>query len=374
MLGRETQEDSDIAPEAAAHRRRSRQKAAVAGALGATVLATVFAVVMGGRGTSKDIEVRSPRGVGAPEPPAVPSDSTVVKAGSRSVRPAEIVALSRTEVVLLDSARGRRLRVLAAHPEAADPAGEVFLEGVALSADHRSAYYAVAGPCGEGTVYRVPVDGRAPPERVATGISPAVSPDGSKLAYAAPGGAGPDGRPRCDNRIVVRDLRTGAERTWSYPDDPDPLPLYQDGVITRIAWAPDSTRLAFTLSYEGDSVSILDTVVDRDLSESKELVVPGGGGDSRHPTWQASSGRVAVVNSAFECCFADNYTGPTRTLLVDPDKMLSEDLLPPGKKPAWLDFDVTGHHLLYVDGDRLYRRSGSGSPVAVGRGYVAADW
>jgi hypothetical protein len=379
MLGRDTREGLDIAPEEAAGRRRSRQKAALAGALGATVLAGVLAVVMGGRGPAKNIEVRSPGGVAAPDPPPgrspLPSDSTIVNAGSRTGRaPAEIVALSGTEVVLLDSATGRQVRVLAAHPEA-DPATGVFLEGVSLSADRRSAYYAVAGECGMGTVYRVPVDGRGAPERVATGISPALSPDGSKLAFAAPGGSGPDGRSRCNNQIVVRELATGAERTWAFPEDADHrLALYQDGAITKIAWAPDSTRLAYTLSYEGDSVSILDTAVHHDLSETQEVVVPDGGGDSRQPAWQASSGRLAVVNSAFDCCYDDNYTGPPRALLVDPDLRLTENLLPPGKKPSWLDFDVTGDHLLYVDGGTLYRRSRSGVPAAVGTGYVAADW
>jgi hypothetical protein len=375
------QEGPDIAPEEVIRRRRSRQKAALAGALGATVLASVLAMVMSGRGPGMGIEVRSPGGTAAPDPPladrraAVPSDTTIVNAGLPTNRaPAEIVALSGTEVVVLESATGHRLRVLAAHPEA-DPATGVFLEGVAVTPDHRSAYYSVAGPCGAGTIYRVPVDGRGTPERVATGISPAVSPNGSKLAYAAPGGTGIDGRPRCNNQIVVRELASGAERVWRYPDDADhSQALYQDGAIMKIAWAPDSTRLAYTLSYEGDGVSVLDTAVDRDLSQTLEVVVPGGGGDSREPTWQASSGRLAIVNSAFGCCYDDNYTGPPRTLLVDPALRISEDLLPPGKRPAWLDFDTTGDHLLYVDGGTLYRRSRNGSPVVVGPGYVAADW
>ncbi len=379
MLGRETQEGEDVAPHVAAQRRRSRRKAALAGALGTTVLATLLAVMMGNRGPETNIETRSPDRVARPgsdlDQPPVPSDSTIVKAGTPTTEaPAEIVALTGTEVVVLDSDTGRRLRLLAHHPEAESTVG-VFLEGVALNPDRRSAYYALAGDCGTGTVYRVPVDGGSPPEQVANGISPALSPDGAKLAYAAPGGDGPDGRPRCNNRIVVRDLPTGAERTWRYPDDEAHSDgLYQDGAITKIAWAPDSTRLAYTLSFEGDSVAVLDTALDRDLSETLEVVVPGGGGDSRHPAWQATSGRLAIVNSAFDCCYADSYTGPARTLLVDPELKLSQNLLPPGKKPAWLDFDATGDHLLYVDGGSLYRRTRSGSPMVVGRGYVAADW
>ena len=59
--------------------------------------------------------------------------------------------------------------------------------------------------------------------------------------------------------------------------------------ITEIAWAPDSTQLAYTLSYEGDSVSILDTAVAADLSQTTEVVIPGGGGNSSHPAWQAAT-------------------------------------------------------------------------------------
>jgi hypothetical protein len=269
--------------------------------------------------------------------------------------------------VLLDSATGKRLRVLAT--------SRAPLRGIALSPDRRTAYYAASAGCGEGTISRVPLDRRARPQPLAEGISPAVSPDGETLAYAAPGPPGPDGRPGCHHVVVVRDLASGAERTWRYPDDEQHRrPLYRHGTITKLAWAPDSRRLALTLSYEGDSVSVLDTGSHRDLSEAMEVVVPGGGGDSRHPTWQASSGRLAVVNRAFECCFEDDYTGPPRTLLVDVPDRLADDLLPPGLAPAWLDFDATGHHLLYVDDGRLYRHSIGGEPLLIATGYIAADW
>src|SRR2546422_755075 len=133
----------------------------------------------------------------------------------------------------------------------------------------------------------------APPSSAPGAAPPPVSPAGEKLAYAAPAPPTVDGRPRCPNVVVVRDLRTGAERSWRYPDDDEhQSALYQESSITEMAWAPDSTRLAYTLAYEGDSVSILDTSRHKDLAETIELVVPGGGGDSRHPAWQASTGRL----------------------------------------------------------------------------------
>lgn len=335
-------------------RGRPGRRIATAGALAAAaILGGALAVItLDGRGPETRVVTRSPGPAGPVGPP-----------------PETIVALSRRgRVVLLDSATGKTVRVLAT--------GRPVLQGVALAPDGASAYYALSSGCGEGTLYRVPLDGSAPPAPVAEGVSPAVSPDGRALSYAGPGRPTPDGRPGCHNAVVVRDLTTGTERIWRYPEDEDHRSaLYQDGEFTKLAWAPDSRRLAVTLSYEGDSVSVLDTGAHRDLSDAVEVVVPGGGGDSRHPAWQARTGRLAVVNSAFECCFEDDYTGPPRTLLVDVAKRLSEDLLPPGLRPTGLDFDATGDHLLYVEGGRLYRRSvHEVEPVFVAAGYTAAEW
>ena len=145
-------------------------------------------------------------------------------------------------------------------------------------------------------------------------------------------------------------------------------------MITEIAWASDSTKLAFTLSYEGDSMSILDTDANTDLSQTEEVVVPGGGGNSSHPAWQATTGLLGLFNTRFECCFDDNYTGPPLALLFDPERRLATALLPPGRRVTALDFDASGAHLLFVDGGRLYRRSGTQAPVALTAGVTHADW
>ncbi|MGH8997808.1 MAG: TolB family protein [Acidimicrobiia bacterium] len=305
---------------------------------------------------------------GAPASPPVPSQSASTPA------PAQAVALSRDGgmVVLLEVATGRHLHTLASHPPTA---GDPVLQGVATAPSAGRAYYALAGGCGEGTIARVRLDGRGEPVTVARGISPAVSPDGRRLAYAAPGRPRSDGRPACFNAIAVKDLRTGKTRTWRYPDDGDHSgALYTESSFTKLAWSPDSRRLAFTVSYEGDSISVLDTTTHDGLAQAIEVVIPGGGGDSRHPTWHAPTGSLAVVNRAFECCYDDAYTGPPRTVLVDVENRVAEDLFPPGLTPNWLDFDVSGEHLLYVDETDLFRRSEGGEPALVAPGFTAADW
>ncbi len=307
----------------------------------------------------------------APATPAVPVDAVALPVGT----PPAILALAPDTgvVALLDPAHGTPVRVLATHHP---PGDGLVLQGAALTPDRRHAFYSLAGDCGEGSIYRVPTDRRSTPHRIGSGISPAVSPDGRWLAFAAPGRQRPDGTRGCHNVVVIHDLRSGEERRRiRFPDDEEHrAAFFADAAFTRLAWAPDSRRLAITHSFEGDSVSVLDTVNARDLSETTEVVVPGGGGDSRHPTWQAGSGRLAVVNSAFACCFDDDYTGPARTLLMDVDTRTALDLLPEGMAPAWLDFDATGEHLLYADGGSLFRRSRGGEPALVAPGFTIADW
>ncbi len=370
----------------------------------ATTLVSIGFLTFRGSGPGRRVEARA----GGPSPAApLPTglgdgsaDPTLVSTGRpspKAPRPAEIAAIVGGSVVLLDGGDGHTVRTLATHTEATT-GGFPYLEGVSLSPDRRTVFYALAGDCGPATIYRVAADGRTPPEAVLDGVSPAVSPDGRKLAYAvatpgpsAVGGAiapaagaaaappdGPEGAVRdrrCQNAIVVRDLKTGAERTWRYPDTPDyGAALYRDAVVSEIAWAPDSTRLAYTLSYEGDSLSILDTDKDSDLSQTAEVVVPDGGGNSSHPAWQPGSGLLALFNTRFECCFDDNYTGPPRALLLDPDRRIESALLPAGRRVSALDFDAGGAHLLYVEGGRLYRRSGPQAPVALAAGVTHADW
>lgn len=311
-------------------------------------------------------------------PPAVPDDgvaTTLARAARPSVqapRPVEIAAIAGGSVVMLDGHDGETLRILANHPEATT-GGYPYLQGVALSPDRSQVYYSLVGDCGAATIFRVPADGSLSSVAVLTGISPAVSPDGRKLAYAV---AAPSQDERhCQNAVVVRDLQTGVERTWRYPDTPDfATPLFLDAVISEIDWAPDSSRLAYTLSYEGDTVSVLNTETDADLGQTLEVVVPDGGGNSNHPAWQPTSGLLGMFNNRFECCFDDNYTGPPRALLIDVERRLATPLLPAGRRVTALDFDSSGAHLLFVEGGRLYRRSGTQSPVGLVAGVTSVDW
>jgi len=352
-------------------------------AVAATVVAIGFLAFQGTRSGSPVISTSG-------KPPAVPGaagngaggsgdpDRTLVSTARPSPngpRPSEIAAISGGSIVMLDARDGHTLRTLATHAEAAT-GGFPYLQGVSLSPDRSDVFYSLVGDCDAASIFRVPADGHGKPDAILTGVSPAVSPDGQKLAYATATPCGTDPADRlCQNALVFRDLKTGDERTWRYPDTPDyATALYQEAVISEIDWAPDSTRLAYTLSYEGDSVSVLDTETDADLGQTDEVVIPSGGGNSSHPAWQAGTSLLGVFNTRFECCFDDNYTGPPRALLVDVDKRLPTPLLPAGRRVTALDFDASGAHLLFVDGGRLYRRSWAHAPVGLVSGVTSVDW
>jgi Tol biopolymer transport system component len=269
--------------------------------------------------------------------------------------PGQIIALTDRGVVALDAQTGAERRLLAGIRKGTG-------QGISVSPDARSAYFAVVDG-DAGTISVVDTAGASPPAFVATGSFPAVSPDGRQLAYVTP-----------VDTIAVLDLETGARRTWAFAEDDPAGNWLLQARLLGLAWAPDSQRLAFTVSYEGDTIAVLDTATAATLSEATEVVVPGGGGDSRHPTWQSTTGQLVVVNRAFECCFEDDYSGPPRVVAVDLVRDTTTETFRSGVTPSWLDFDRTGHHLLSVDDGRLYRRSHGGAPVELATGVQAADW
>lgn len=243
-----------------------------------------------------------------------------------------------TEIVEIDSASGRVRRTIVdlghEDPEAVATTGGL-IDGLDLAADRRVLYYSrwSADP---GSVYRVELpDGD--PERVADGHAASVSPDGRRLAFIR----------RAD--LLIRDLATNGERVF------DGLVGELGGVET--AWANDSRRLAVEISgADVSGVDIVDTETGEivDLQPEGELAI-----DYRvvSPRYRPSDGTLSVV-----CC----HTGeigegdPPHSMnlvLHDPTTGAERSRMRLPFPARDTDWDATGSHLLFTDGDRVHHYS-----------------
>jgi hypothetical protein len=374
---------------ARSRRRRLRMGAMVLGAAAAMVaIAAATAVVLddgaervavdGGRADDRPVATTTipPSGPTTitTSPPPDPPD-----AADPTGRPSVAVAVSeQNRVVVLDTATGRALRVLYRGPTPGpDGAGRV--QSVSLSPDRRTVWFGVAGVyerCDEYAVHRVPLAG-GEVERVATGGSPSVSPDGRQLAYAAHGGAhgAPTSEPsNCLNSVVIRDLGTGAERAWVPADD------WWDRLSTvdHITWASDSRRLAFEQAYEGAAVAVIDTAVPGAITSADglQLTPPWDWIESLGaPVWLPGDDRIAAVGT---CCYTDDgpHNGETVALSIDAVTDATEELraLPAGALS--LDVDGTGRHLLVAQAAdrRLVMVGPAGEEEVLGQGFEGAVW
>lgn len=305
--------------------------------------------------------------VGGPEPMkfSSPEPSGQPPAGEA---PSSFVAVSRPppggeptgKLVLVDSATGGVVSTILDGVDLSEGIG-----GLAIAPDGSTVYLAQGiSACG-GKILSVPVSG-GQPATVATGWEPAVSPDGSMLAYV-------DGLYSCqtDQHLVVRNLATGEETTWALGYDPS-VPRAGFNGVCRIVWFPDSRRLAFNLCYEeGNLPLVLDTVQDLGIGLKDAHQVPTGQGSSSTVYGVDGSADTLLVEQT--CCWPD----PTQraVISVDPETGDVIEVLIESSSIGAGGFDATGQFLIYVDdrGD-VYRWAGSGVPAKVAEDYVWVAW
>ena len=305
----------------------------------------------------------------APAQPAAPSS------GSGPARPTVLAAVNTSgKVEILDPATGAVVRTLAT--------GAALSDEVALSPDAKTVYYQKQSGC-FGQIARVAVGGGSPTD-VAPGSLPAISPDGTKLAYAHESQASSLNPTACQGTdsdpgtywMAVRNLATGTETQFPLPPE-----VTQTGLappISHLSWAPDGRHVAVTIGggqdNEQHNLALVDITGDHYYLTTASTLryVPGGQFSYYGEAVYLSSGGL-FANVA--CC----PHGVTSTVLdeVNPSTGAVTKQVAVGvvtKTHGSLDADATGYWLLYLSGNDLEVSAGGSKPAILTGALVAADW
>ncbi len=322
-----------------------------------------------------------PRGSGAATSAAAsssPAATAAAKPKPRAARPPAMVAVTKAgALVKLDSANGAITKTLVP--------GGVIGDEISVSADRATVYFAVRHGCTDD-VESVPLTGGTP-KLIGQGSLPAVSPDGSRLAFAQEPSLTAGCIPKQADltsryKLIIRMLGSGNQ--IAYPmvaagqDSGLPAP------ISHLSWASDGTRLAVSISAvqdnEGWNVVLLDTSTARYyLSGPGDTPVPVTG----HPSARRSYLREAVfmpdgnlfVSRA--CCAGVPVRDTSRLMWeVNTSGALVRQVAVgfASLDHTSLDSTVNGKWLLYLAGDILYVSHHGNTPKQLTTGLIAAAW
>ena len=198
--------------------------------------------------------------------------------------PAMVGVTAGGSLVLLSPATGAPTRALVR--------GGVIGDELAVSADGQTIYFSRRHGCVDD-VESVALSG-GKPTLITTGSLPAISPDGSTLAFTRQptltrhcmAGAG-DLSAQYD--LVTRTLSSGVERI--YPVLPPGQSSGLPAPISHLSWAPNGTELAVSIAAiqdnEGWQIALLDTATAQNyLGGTGVTPVPMTGPDRRRSYWR----------------------------------------------------------------------------------------
>jgi len=246
-------------------------------------------------------------------------------------------------------------------------------------------YYAVGSGACDKTIYSVSESGGTPTP-IATGTLPAISPDGTKLAYVEQPGSAQDctgwdtSTPGTAFHVDIRTLSSGT--TVAIPE----IPTSQQGLpapVTHLSWASDSEHLAVSIEpvqdNEGWAVNLLDTSTAQTYTGGSITSVPVTGSSPDGQSYLSEgvympNGDLFVVHGC--CAGVPAKTDAPLLWEVQPNGGLIHQVAIGFLNVTHdsLDVSADGNWLLYLGGGDLYVSQGGARPSQIATGLVAAAW
>ena len=329
---------------------------------------TMLAACGGGSGGSA-------QGRGSPSPAGSSGSASASAPSPKKAKPPGIVAVTKAgALVLLGSRHGQVIRTLVP--------GGVRADEISVSPDHSTVYFSVRHGC-LGQIESAPVAGGSPTV-IADGTVPAISPDGTRLAYAtAPlqTGAciGNASELTKGYTLVIRTLSTGTQAV--YPQLPPGQDTGLPAPISHLSWSPDGSNLAVSIlsiqDNEGWNLILLNPATARDyLTGAGDQPVPAGTPQGSY--WREGvympNGNLFVSRA---CCSGFPVHNKSRLMWVVSTAGAMQHQVAigfPNLDHTSLSASGNGAWLLYLAGDILYISHNGNKPAQLTTGMIAAAW
>jgi WD40-like Beta Propeller Repeat len=316
-------------------------------------------------------------GTSASGPASTPASATAPAPASAAPAPPGMVAVTAAgALVMLSPATGAVAKTLVASGVVGD---EVSVQS------NGTVFFAVRHGCSDEIESVADTGGT--PAAITTGSLPAVSPDGTKIAYASEPSlttgcvpSSPDLTPLY--KLVVRTLSTGAQTT--YPMVPAGHDSGLPAPISHLSWAPDNQTLAVSIlsvqDNEGWNLALVDTATAKYyLSGAGVSYVPATGAPNPRDSYLREgvylrSGELFVSRA---CCAGEPPRNTSRLMWeVSASGALVHQVAIgfPTLDHVSLDASAAGTWLLYLAGGDLYISRGGAAPRELTSGLIAAAW
>jgi hypothetical protein len=320
---------------------------------------------------------------------------------SPGTQPGIVAITTGGALVVLNPSTGAVTRTLVPSGVAIPPSGPVDADEIAVSPDGSTVYFSSYANC-TNSIESVPVSGGTPTV-ITTGELPAISPNGSELAFTRQDDGDCNGSQDWAQNysVVIRNL--GPRSQTVYPMKPDDTGQTLPDPIVQLSWAPGGRDLAVSIGSFQDNFGY-NLIL---LSPGTAQFYSTGPGTTSVPVTGSPDASGSYYNDAAylpdgnlfvnrDCCIGvggPDHTPPT-------DSNLMQEISSSGSlvrtvaigvqqdEHTSLSVDPTGNWLLYVAGTAgyttadgnvpptgsLYVSQGGARPTQLATGILAAAW